>query len=90
VLVIVPFGSTKSEEAITFPIAKLKTIHKKYIEEGKITVEFIDRTEKMQFKGVDVSALDEQVEVISSIFVSSAGKENLELLITKIIEVRKS
>jgi hypothetical protein len=33
-----PFGSQKEEELLTFPLAKLKAIHKKYIEEGKITL----------------------------------------------------
>jgi hypothetical protein len=32
VLTAVPFGSQKEEETITFPLAKLKAIHKKYIE----------------------------------------------------------
>jgi hypothetical protein len=36
---VTPFGSSKEEEkAIAFPISKLRAIHKKYIEEGKMTL----------------------------------------------------
>lgn len=36
-----PFGSQKEEDILTFQLAKLKAIHKKYIEEGKLTLEFL-------------------------------------------------
>lgn len=39
---ILPFGPAKEEDKIfTFSLAKLRTIHKKYIQEGKITLEFL-------------------------------------------------
>ncbi len=41
-------------------------------------------------KGSDFSAEDNVVEIFSSILVSSASKENLELMITKIIDIKKS
>jgi hypothetical protein len=53
-----PFASQKQEETLSFPLAKLKAIHKKYIDEGKITLEFIERTERLQLKGTDVTNPD--------------------------------
>jgi len=45
--------------------------------------------ERLQLKGNDMSALEEKVEIISTILISSASKENLELLISKLIEIKK-
>ena len=39
---------------------------------------------------MDVSATDEKVQLGSNIMISSASKENLELLINKIILLKKS
>jgi len=33
-----PFGSQRIEDEIVFPISKMKSVLKKYIEEGKITI----------------------------------------------------
>lgn len=42
-------------------ISKLKTIHKKYIEQGKITIQFVEKVEKIQLKGVNISATEERI-----------------------------
>ena len=57
-LTATPFASQKQEDTLTFPLAKLKAIHKKYIDEGKITLEFIERTERLQLKGTDITNPD--------------------------------
>lgn len=41
-------------------------------------------------KGVDVSSVDEVREINSQILISSASKENLELLIAKIVALKNS
>ena len=41
-------------------------------------------------KGVDVSSVDEVREINSQILISSASKENLELLISKIVALKNS
>lgn len=41
-------------------------------------------------KGVDVSSVDEMREINSQILISSASKENLELLISKIVALKNS
>jgi hypothetical protein len=50
----------------------------------------MERSERVQLKGTDVSNVDERIEVNSVILISSASKENLELLITKIITIKNS
>ena len=44
----------------------------------------------MQVKGMDVSAIDEKVEIMSNIYISNASKENLELLLSKIKSFKKA
>lgn len=54
-----------------------------------MTLEFFEKTERLTLKGVDMSAVDNTVDVFSSILVSSASKENLELMLSKIVELKK-
>ena len=85
-LMVLPFGMKKDEgKPFEFSLAKLRTLHKKYLDEGKMTLEFLERTEKMVVKGTDMSAVDGSVEIFTSVLISSASKENLELMISKII-----
>ena len=56
-LSIVPFGAGKYEEKpFTLPLGKLSTIHKKYVEEGKMTLEFLEKAERVVARGMDVMA----------------------------------
>ena len=50
----------------------------------------MEKTEKVIMKGVDVSSVDEVREINSQILISSASKENLELLISKIVALKNS
>ena len=89
-LTVLPYGLQKQEDKpFIFSLNKLKFIHKKYIDEGKITFQFFQKSEKITVKGIDVSATDKTVDILTSILISSASKENLELLISKIIEAKK-
>ena len=72
-----------------FELGKLRTVHKKYIEEGKMTLEFFEKSERVIVKGTDVSANEGPQDMFVSVLISSASKENLELLIGKIVELKK-
>ena len=41
---------------MTLPLGKLSTIHKKYVEEGKMTLEFLEKAERVVARGMDVMA----------------------------------
>ena len=55
-----------------------------------MTLEFFEKSEKITIKGTDVSATDNTNDIFVSILISSSSKENLELMISKIIEIKKS
>lgn len=72
-----------------FEVDRLHTIHKKYLQEGKITIDFLEKRDRITLKGVDVVSVDELQDIITQIIVNDASKENLQLLINKLIALRK-
>ena len=55
-----------------------------------MTLEFFEKSERVTLKGTDVSATDQTNDIFVSILISSSSKENLELMISKIVQIKKS
>jgi hypothetical protein len=72
-----------------FPIQKLKSIHKKFIEEGKITIEFDSEIDNRISKGLDGINDNINYDGNFQIFICNACAQNLEALITQISGLKK-
>jgi hypothetical protein len=62
VVLVQPYGLPKDEQTpLSFPLSKLRTIHKKYLDEGKMTLEFLEKFERVAVRGMDMTANENPV-----------------------------
>lgn len=87
-LLIVPYAC--AEVLAQYDVGAVRAIHRRFIEEGKLTVEICEGYTVLSVLASDVS-LDKPVrkDLLTHIFISNAIKQNLELFVARLTEMIK-
>jgi len=74
---------------VAFDVARIRNIQRRFIDEGKLTIEVYEGSEPLILLGTDISLAGNRKEMLAHIFIHNSIKQSLELFIERITEMQR-